>query len=120
MGFYEQRAASALRLIKKYGMTMTVRRVTKGEYNSEAGERAADVVLSLDGKGIIEEYETKEIDGTLIQAGDRKIILAASGLAIRPKKGDLLVIDGAISQIVKNKPTSPGGVDIIHNLQIRD
>lgn len=119
MGFYEQRAAAALRLITKYGVSATIRRVTKGDYNAATGSRSEATVLEYPCKAIVEEYELKEVDGSIIKLEDRKIIVAAQGLAIRPDSGDMVVMSATTLQIVKNWPTSPGGVDIIHTLQVR-
>jgi hypothetical protein len=130
MGFYEQRAASALRLIKKYGMNMVLRRVTKGTYHPSAGSTDASTVVDCAAKGIVEEYKVQDIDGTIIKNGDKSVILAASGLAFRPDTNDFLLIGATIVngvtvggepwKIFVNKTTAPGGIDIIHNIQLRN
>lgn len=54
--------------------------------------------------GLIVEYKAYQIDGTLIKAGDRKVMLfgaSISGGAV-PEPGDRITIDGETLTIVKD------------------
>lgn len=50
------------------------------------------------GQGIIENYDAKEIDGTLIQDGDRKVLILGASLptGIVPKADDTISIESFV------------------------
>lgn len=47
-------------------------------------------------KGIISDYKEREIDGTLVQQGDRKVLILAATLtpAVVPEVGDRVSLEG--------------------------
>lgn len=54
-------------------------------------------------KGFIDHYRDGQIDGTLIQRGDRKIILLGKSLpdSVDPEPGDAITIEGIAWRIVE-------------------
>ena len=67
--------------------------------------------------GNVQMYAKSEIDGTLIQAGDRKVMVSASGE--RPLASDNLRIDDKTHQIVSVDELSPQGVALYYTVQAR-
>lgn len=54
--------------------------------------------------GFIDEYLDKEIDGTLIQVGDRKILLLGNTIAggtVVPQQHDKITIEGQVHTIIR-------------------
>jgi hypothetical protein len=104
MSQYTNIKNTAARLIAKFGMAAIIRRVNDNDY---------PVIV------VMAEYLPREKDGQLIQWTDRKAILAAQGLTIVPNaQTDQLIVDQDL-QIVTVTKTSPGGDDIIYELQVR-
>lgn len=54
-------------------------------------------------KGVISDYSDLQVDGTVIQTGDRRIVLLAGSLPsnISPDTGDFIEIEGGKSTIVQ-------------------
>jgi hypothetical protein len=90
----------------------TLTRVTPGTRNGSAltaGRVVGEVVTSYACKGFTDDYSNRDIDGTTIRNGDRKILLLGKSLpdAIDPQPGDLITIEGRawrISGPVKRDP----------------
>lgn len=57
-------------------------------------------------KGIIDEYLAREIDGTIVQTGDRKILLLGKSIksgTVVPATGDKIKIEGVVYRILDIK-----------------
>jgi hypothetical protein len=80
--------------------TLTV--ITKGDRkaNPTAGRETTE--QSIQGRGFIEEFEDKDIDGTKIKMGDKWINLIADTFAGSPvpKIGNKITIEGKAHEIV--------------------
>jgi hypothetical protein len=66
---------------------------------------------------ISENYSARQIDGTLIRAEDRRVMIEAVTPA--PTTADRLSIGGAEYAIVSVQPESPGGVPLYYTCQCR-
>ncbi len=70
------------------------------------------------GTAVISKFRRSEIDGTLIQTGDLKILLTAQGMP-KPSTVDRLRIDGVEYAIVNVESVQPGAVPVLYTLQVR-
>lgn len=69
---------------------------------------------------VLLRYKTMELDGTRVQASDRKALVAAGGLAIEPSLSDHLVeADGTTWSIVAVEPLRPAETTVLYTLQVR-
>lgn len=69
---------------------------------------------------IVTDYRSREIDGTRIQTGDKRVAMAVGSLTITPSTTDLLVdASGQVYKIVDCKPVDPAGTVIFFKLQVR-
>lgn len=121
---YAKTARAAALKIAAAGQVATLRRVVLGEYDTDTGKPAvlsdtsytcyvALFDYSLQGSGISNE------PGSLIQAGDKQILLPAYGLAITPAPGDTLIVGGVTWNIKNVKELNPAGVPILYDLNGR-
>lgn len=105
---------------KSEGFAMSVRTPgSAGTYSEttmsySGGTAAVDVATY----GIKSRYEKQEIDGTIIQRNDTRLLFPAYGLAdVTPSKQILI---GGVSQNVLNiNAVSPGNVPLLYEAQIR-
>ena len=67
--------------------------------------------------GYPESYSNAEIDGTIIQRGDIKLICTAGPL--RPVAGWLCLLDSANYRVMNCEPIRESGVDVIYYVQLR-
>lgn len=118
--FYERMADTALRLIGQYGQTVTLREVTPGEYNPVTGDTAPDAVAETSASGVLIEYTGQERQSnSLIQQGDKKLMLPAKALA-QPSLNSKVVIQGEVWTIVPPlKVMNPAGTPLVYELQVR-
>lgn len=65
------------------------------------------------------DYGETQIDGTLVQRGDRRLMVSSEGLSVAPEPGDGFTLDGISWHVVSVMPVSPGGSVIYWKVQIR-
>ena len=122
--FYDRMAATALRLIAQYGQAATLTEIIPGEYDPVTGNETGGVNLTQTGQLILLEYTSAEAgiinaSGSLVQQGDKKIMLAAKGLAWPPRNTTTVLADGLNWTIVNVKSTNPAGTPLVYELHGR-
>lgn len=122
--FYDRMAATALRLIERFGQTATLTEVTAGEYDPVTGIDSEPETLTQPGQVILLDYTVQEAGiinaaGSLVQQGDKKILLAAKGLAWVPTMTTTVLAGGLTWTIINIKATNPAGTPLIYELHGR-
>ena len=122
--FYDEMAEVTLELIAEFGQAGTLISVTEGEYDPVTGFGAEPVTLSQTGQLILLEYSIQEAGisnaaGSLVQQGDKKIMLAAKGLAWPPTMTTTILADGLTWTIINIKTTNPAGTPLLYELHGR-
>lgn len=112
---YANTAATATRLLQRFGASATIKRTTTGEYDPETGTTPV-TVTELATTAAVFAYDQKYIDGTLVLQGDQRAYLAP---AQQPKQGDRLTWQGKDFEMVAVKPVSPAGVPVLYEAQLR-
>lgn len=103
--------------IGKFGGDVTIRYVTAGSYNTTTGS-IAETVSDTNTKGVLEDVNLREAN-ELIQAGDKKLTIAANDLATAPETKDRVVISSVVHQIVSVKTTEQDNTAIVYELILR-
>lgn len=116
--FYEGLQGKASRLLTERGRSMVLRRRVSGAYDPATGSAPVTVSDSACA-GATFPFPALLIDGTRIQVGDLKVLLAVQGLTFEPAIGDELLIGGAAHQIKSVQPIGPDGTVVIYRLQVR-
>lgn len=116
MSFYPDLKATASGLLSDKGQSMTLTTRTPGAYDTAtATATIAEATETV--YGAVFDYAAKDIDGTLIKRGDKRVILEAS--AAVPTSTDTLTIGGVVHNIIEAVPVNPGGVVVIYKVQAR-
>lgn len=112
---YTKPRATAERLIKRFGQSVTLRQKTS------SGPAHNPTIVNVDNActGLVLEYNSNEIDGTLILTGDKKLMLSTQGLSVTPNASDTMIIDGHNHTIEDIAHLSPAGTVILWEIQIR-
>lgn len=113
---YAATAATATRLLQRFGASATLKRVTPGEYDPATGTTPNATTTELATTAAVFAYDQKYIDGSLILQGDQRAYMTP---AVMPKQGDLLAWQGRDWSIVAVKPISPAGVPVVYEAQLR-
>ena len=117
MALADSLARVASNVLKQFGGDVTVRYVTAGSYNATPGaitESESDTTVP----GILEGVNLREVN-ELVQAGDKRLTVAADDLATAPETKDRVVISGVVHQIIRVETTEQDNSAIIHELILR-
>ena len=107
----------ASKVITKFGGDVTVRIVTAGSYNTTTGaitESESDTTI----KGVLEDVNLREVN-ELVQAGDKRLTVAADDLTTAPETKDRVVIGSVVHQIIRVETTEQDNTAITHELILR-
>lgn len=115
--FTDNMPATALRLLTKYGEAVSLSRVTEGSYDVSNGTVAAGSTTNYTGYGAPVDYIAAEIDGTVIQQGDVRLLLNQT--STEPAVGDTCTLNSIVYRVVNVDRSRASGVNIIYKLQLR-
>lgn len=118
MSFYAGLQSTAAGLLSDKGMAMTLHKRTPGAYDAATG---ATTVTEADYPctGAHFDFPALLIDGTMIQRGDKKVILSAQGLTVTPDVGDALTAGTTRRSVVSVKAIAPADFVVAYVLQVR-
>lgn len=125
MAFYDDMAQVALELITEFGSEQTLRDVTDGVYDDVAGEWTTPPGdIDQPAQLILLDYTLQEsglmyAEGSQIQKGDKKIIIAAKDLSWPPALTTKVDVNGVLWQIVNIKEANPAGTPLVYFCQGR-
>ncbi|HAD5969844.1 TPA_asm: hypothetical protein G1Q02_24095 [Salmonella enterica subsp. enterica serovar Typhimurium] len=104
-------------MIKKYGYTLSLVRSARSGIDPKTGDRLAEASPQIfTVTGIDQQYKQSEIDGTVIQTGDKKILLTAE---TAPEQGDYLTDGASRWNIITITPVKPAREVLLYSLQVR-
>lgn len=112
---YTATAATASRLLARFGAAATLKRYTGTAYDPAAGA-SVPTYTDVPTTAAVFAYDQKYIDGTLVKQGDQRAYCAPS---VAPTQGDRLAWQGATLEVVAVKPVSPAGVPVLYEAQLR-
>lgn len=115
---YSRPAATAKRLLTRFGQVVTVKRVTPGGYDPATGATTADVTNGYSCAGAVMNYASRDIDGTLVQRGDVRVLIAPD-VADAPKTGDTLAAAGRTLTVIRVDTLAPTGTAVLYDVQAR-
>jgi len=107
---YAPISITAKRLIDKFGRDVSL--ITQTQSGTDYAPTITEITTII--KAVITTFNTKEIDGTLIQASDKKILTYDK---IKPEQ--IISIDGQRLSIVNVDTVAPGDTKIIYKGQLR-
>lgn len=114
MSFYGSLADTAKKLIADKGRTVTLR--SGSPVYDPITDTMTGGTTDTEVKAVFTAFRSDEVDGTLIQRGDKKVIVDAKAA---PQSGDA-IIDGTTQyEIVDVMEVQPGEPTIIYKLQAR-
>ena len=107
----------ASKVIGKFGGDVTIRFIVAGSYNTTTGV-IGETVSDTNIKGVLENVNLREVN-ELIQAGDKRLTVAANDLATAPETKDRVVISSVVHQIVRVETTEQDNTAITYELILR-
>lgn len=112
-------AQDALDLLSDMGETLTLKKVSTGSYDPSTGS-ATETTTDYSVTGTFINYKQGHIDGSLIQRGDRKALIAAKGLTVDPAIDDKITgVDDSV-RVVAVQKIREGGSTVAFFCQVRE
>lgn len=115
---YAKAAATAARLLARYGQPITVTEALPGTYDPDTGTTTPGGAQIWAPNAVKLDYESKEIDGTNILVSDQRVLMQAL-TGLNPKPDAKLTIGGEVWRVVVAKPLAPAGVVVLLDVQVR-
>ena len=112
---YRRSQARTTRLLTENGKAYQLTRggtTTRDQFGKEVTTPAITATVT----GVITEYSAREIDGSLIATGDKKL---AATFETEVHIDDRIEIDGKKWRVVQPNPVKPADVLISYNIQMR-
>lgn len=106
------------KLLQIHGYDLTFRRSIEGAYDASTGATAAATTDDETVRGIFLSYEAMEIDGTSVQRGDRKLVIAAPTTKT-PQSKDVIIGEGDPVAIINVKTIKSGATVMAYVCQTR-
>jgi len=117
MSFYSKMAATALKLLTKFGASVTLKRVAGETFDPISGVTVAGTDSSVATTGVLRTYPDKVIDGTRIMSGDRELVLSNEQV---PQLSDYAVINSEQWSIVTIRTVKPdSSTAVVYFVQVR-
>jgi hypothetical protein len=110
-------ASSADVLIKKFGQTITLSHSSYGEYDPDLGTLANTISIVVS-TGVMFDYGEKEINGTSIIRGDKRLLISPIGIA-EIVIGDLITVSTKSYTVTEVIETNPAGTNLLFEVSIR-
>lgn len=114
---YSKTAATSLKLLTRFGQTVTRRTYTAGTYDPATGA-VTPVTADTSRIGVVLPINAGQtmLAGTLIQSGDIQVLLdAESAIAMT----DHYIVDGTEYTLAAFEPLSPAGTVVLNTLLLR-
>lgn len=110
--------ATADKLLDKFGKSITLTSIVEGSYDPATGDMGAGTTTSTTHTAIIKDYNGIDFISGVVQAGDRKIMIAALG-APTPQPADKVTIDSEVYQVIAVRYVWSGELPALYELQVR-
>jgi hypothetical protein len=108
----------ASKLMARFGGVATIRRVTPGVYNPTTGT-VSEATIDTAVRGVLEDVNLREVND-LIQAGDKRLLIAAADTAAPPTMADRVIIGGRTLQVIQVRTIEQDNEPITYELILRD
>lgn len=121
---YGESQDDAEELIAEFGQAVTITRSTAGAYNTASGT-AALTPTTENGTGAEVAFTEQAIAGTLVQGGDKKLLvspLKTDGTALTKPQADtdtVTLLDGSVWTVKAVDTLAPAGVNVLFTLLLR-
>lgn len=119
---YQDDADTAAELLEEFGQSITLTSKTSGAYSVSTGTTAVTTSTQTV-SAVVLDYGSKDIDGTLIRAGDKRLLMAPQTTAgddlTAPVVDDTVAVGSTTYTVKGIKTLSPSGTVVLFDCNIR-
>ena len=117
---YLPNQATAERLLKRFGLEFTITRNDGSEAYDPVIDEYVSSEVTVQAFGAVFDYGVKDIDGTMIVKGDKKLLMSAIGQK-KPKTNQTVIFDGNKYKIQEPiKELKPASTVVIFQCNLRN
>jgi hypothetical protein len=113
---YSSLYATSKRLVDRFGLDASLRKVTGGSYDPVTGIVSGGSTADTNVRAVITNITKDYVSEAEIQQGDRIAIVDG---AVAPTLSDLLIVGSDIWQIVNVVEINPGATALLYKAQVR-
>lgn len=110
-------AASALRMLTRLGEPVSFSQTVVGTYDPDTESTGAGTTTVYTGYAAPINYDNTEIDGTLVERGDLRLIVNKT--SAQPRVEDTVTFRSEDYRIIDVRYISVSGVNVAYEIQIR-
>jgi predicted AAA+ superfamily ATPase len=107
----------ASKLMARFGGVATIRRVVTGSYDPATGT-IAETNTDTTVRGVLEDVTVREVN-ELVQAGDKRLIIAAADLSTAPTTVDKVLINSVVHQVIRVQTIEQDNTAITYEMILR-
>jgi len=115
--FYDGLVIVAANLLIDKGQVVTFSREVGGTFDPVLGKTSGATTTPWAANAVALSYSNAEIDGTVVQKGDVKLV--SEYTTTEPQPDDTCTVDGVVYRVMNNEPISPAGTTVINKVQLR-
>lgn len=116
MSFYQSLKQTASKLLTNYGQSVTFSREVSSGFDPVTGQDTT-TTETFSGYGAAFDYNQSEIDDSIIQQGDIRLMVQA--VDTKPQSGDACSVNGTDYRVMSVMDQSPGGTSVYYEVQLR-
>lgn len=105
--------------LNSFGQGCVLRRRTEALYDPMTAQTLGPAVTDYPIRAVVSPYSDRNVDGSLIKAGDLQAFIPSKNLIVVPEASDHFVVAGVEFSIIKVDQTNPGGTSLLYTLQLR-
>lgn len=119
MDYLSLKEGAVPQAFKSVGQPAILRRIVAGTVDPITSTVTDEVSTDYPCDAVESEFTIIEVDGTRIQAGDKKVFVSAPGSMPEPSTTDTLLLGSIEYNILSCRPISPAGITLLYTLQVR-
>ena len=108
---------TASKLMAKFGGAAIIRSVSAGVYNPTTGT-TSETTIDTTVRGVLEDVNLREVND-LIQATDKRLLIAAADVTAAPTTADEVIISGITYQVIRVSTIEQDNTAITYELILR-
>jgi len=108
---------TATKLMAKFGGLATIRRIVPGVYNPTTGT-ISQTTTDTSIRGVLQDVNLREVND-LIQATDKRFLIAAGDVPNPPTATDQVIIGGVTHQVIRVDTIEQDNTPITYELILR-
>lgn len=112
-------------MIERFGRTITINKKTTGTYDPDDGSFVGKSETGINVKSVVRSYTSREIDGKLIQVGDKEFLIAHASITDQDATfsaeafTDYEITDDGVYNIENVSHIKTGDTALVYKVQAR-